>query len=327
MDAKKDRSSVRDTTRRVHGDARRLGERQRLDVGSARVSGALRRTDRSLSSGGPASACRRVLRPRSGSPPWRGSSGDLMRPPARSARTTFPTCEQVGLSTERRLTVNRTLRRCARAAARMTRISRASCAASGLLLRVAGESQMRKAARVACVLVAWSGFALVARGQGAIQLHNGGTWSNYTTVPSVIWTNPASDQEAADDINVNGTITRVVANGNGCFQCAPTALAGVWVRFYAWQSGIPGTLAVPGLRARRNSAAPVRPRDHRGDRHHRCRRRSSRPASTSSPSRRASSSPDIGHSGSATSTRRPAPPSSSATTCHRPRGAPGASLA
>ena len=101
---------------------------------------------------------------------------------------------------------------------------------------------MRTAARVASVLVAWSGFTLLAGGQGAIQLHSGGIWSNYTTVPSVIWTNPASDQEAADDFNVTGTITRVVANGHGCFQCAPTALAGVWVRFYAWQGGVPGTL-------------------------------------------------------------------------------------
>ena len=59
----------------------------------------------------------------------------------------------------------------------------------------------------------------------------------------------------------------------------------------------------------------------------RCRRRSSRPASTSFPFRRALSSPATGASGSATSTRRPARPSSSATTSHRPRGAPGANLA
>jgi hypothetical protein len=81
-----------------------------------------------------------------------------------------------------------------------------------------------------------------AEAQGAIQLHNGGLWSNYTVVPSVIWTNPSANQEAADDFNVVGTVTRVVANGNGCFQCAPAALAGVWVRFYAWQSGNPGAL-------------------------------------------------------------------------------------
>jgi hypothetical protein len=100
---------------------------------------------------------------------------------------------------------------------------------------------MNKPIAVACVvLVSWiAGFV---EGQGPIKLHDGGTWSNYTTVPSVIWTNPASNQEAADDVNVVGSVTRVIANGYGCFQCAPAALAGVWVRFYAWQAGLPGTL-------------------------------------------------------------------------------------
>jgi hypothetical protein len=95
--------------------------------------------------------------------------------------------------------------------------------------------------RVAIVAL-WFLIAASAPTQSPIKLHDGGIWSNFTTIPSVVWTNPASNQEAADDFNVMGTVTRVVANGNGCSSCVPAALAGVHVRFYASQGGFPGGL-------------------------------------------------------------------------------------
>jgi hypothetical protein len=101
---------------------------------------------------------------------------------------------------------------------------------------------MREFRHVVCVIAVASIFVMEASSQGPMVLHAGGLWSNYATVESVIWTNPPANQEAADDFNVSGTITRVVANGSGCWQCAPPALAGVWVRFYASQSGAPGAL-------------------------------------------------------------------------------------
>lgn len=67
-------------------------------------------------------------------------------------------------------------------------------------------------------------------------------WSNYTTVPSRSWTNPASDLEAADDFDLQATITRVVVDANGCFQCAAPTVTGATVRFYAWNNGMPGAL-------------------------------------------------------------------------------------
>lgn len=81
----------------------------------------------------------------------------------------------------------------------------------------------------------------MAIGQNVL-LHGAGMSSTYTYIPSVVWANPVANQEAADDFDVSGTISRVVMIADGCFSCAPAALAGVWVRFYAWQNGNPGAL-------------------------------------------------------------------------------------
>ena len=67
-------------------------------------------------------------------------------------------------------------------------------------------------------------------------------WSNYTTIPSRTWTAPAEDVEAADDFDVQGTITRVQFDGSGCFNCSPSTVTGATVRFYAWNNGSPGIL-------------------------------------------------------------------------------------
>jgi hypothetical protein len=110
-----------------------------------------------------------------------------------------------------------------------------------LLLRAA-ETVMQRKSAVLLVVAFCSLASADGRAQSPVMLHDGGLWSNYTTVPSVLWTSPPSNQEAADDFDVIGTVTRVVANGNGCWQCASPVLAGVYVRFYAWQAGLPGAL-------------------------------------------------------------------------------------
>jgi hypothetical protein len=78
--------------------------------------------------------------------------------------------------------------------------------------------------------------------QGGSQLLWSNPWSNYTTIPSRVWTSPQSDLEAADDFDLQGTITRIVVDANGCFQCVPPVVTGATVRFYAWNNGAPGNL-------------------------------------------------------------------------------------
>lgn len=84
--------------------------------------------------------------------------------------------------------------------------------------------------------------AAPAVAQGAAQLLWSNPWSNYTAIPSRTWTQPPSDLEAADDFELHGSITRVVFDGHGCFQCAAPTVTGVTVRFYAWNNGTPGAL-------------------------------------------------------------------------------------
>jgi hypothetical protein len=81
-----------------------------------------------------------------------------------------------------------------------------------------------------------------ATAQGGVQMLWSNPWSNYTTVASRTWTSPASDLEAADDFDLQGTITRVVFDAFGCFQCAPPVVTGATVRFYDSVNGNPGTL-------------------------------------------------------------------------------------
>ena len=69
-------------------------------------------------------------------------------------------------------------------------------------------------------------------------------WNSTFAAPqSTVTTNPAQSAEAADDLEVHGTIERLVITGNDCFQCAPPQVSGVFVRFYAWTSEGPGALA------------------------------------------------------------------------------------
>ena len=67
-------------------------------------------------------------------------------------------------------------------------------------------------------------------------------WSNYTTIPSRTWTAPLEDVEAADDFDVQGTITRVVFEADGCFGCQVPTVSGATLRFYSWNNGTPGAL-------------------------------------------------------------------------------------
>ena len=46
--------------------------------------------------------------------------------------------------------------------------------------------------------------------------------------------------EAADDFDITGYVRRVRIHGNPCFNCFSPAVRGVWVRFYAWDQGLPG---------------------------------------------------------------------------------------
>ncbi|MBI3817234.1 MAG: hypothetical protein HY286_00980 [Planctomycetes bacterium] len=66
--------------------------------------------------------------------------------------------------------------------------------------------------------------------------------STYAAIDSVIWSSPPKNVELADDFDVVGTITRVVAYANPCFNCAAPSVAGVYVRFYSWTAAKPGTL-------------------------------------------------------------------------------------
>lgn len=68
--------------------------------------------------------------------------------------------------------------------------------------------------------------------------------SNWTVIPSAIWSEPTHDLEAADDFNVNGPIERIVVGGyNPCLvQCFPPPVVGVFVRFYESTPAGPGAL-------------------------------------------------------------------------------------
>ncbi|MCC6407511.1 MAG: hypothetical protein IT453_10105 [Planctomycetes bacterium] len=65
-------------------------------------------------------------------------------------------------------------------------------------------------------------------------------WTNYTIGPSHLAA--AEDKEVADDFDFTGSVTRLIANGNGPFCCGTTALDGVYVRFYEWTTNGPGAL-------------------------------------------------------------------------------------
>ncbi len=56
-------------------------------------------------------------------------------------------------------------------------------------------------------------------------------------------TSPPSDLEAADDFDVHGVITRVVAQGKPCGSCITPPVSGATVRFYADQQGSVGALS------------------------------------------------------------------------------------
>lgn len=66
--------------------------------------------------------------------------------------------------------------------------------------------------------------------------------SNSRTVPSYVGTNPTTNVESADDFDVQGTVTRILIAASGCFNCARAPINGVWVRFYQWNAGNPGSL-------------------------------------------------------------------------------------
>lgn len=51
-----------------------------------------------------------------------------------------------------------------------------------------------------------------------------------------------ADNQVADDINVIGAITRVVAHGSGCASCGTPMVSGVHVRFHEWTEAGPGAL-------------------------------------------------------------------------------------
>src|SRR5262245_6227782 len=40
------------------------------------------------------------------------------------------------------------------------------------------------------------------------------SWSNWTTIESVVWSVPPKNVEAADDFDVDGTIERIIVSGN-----------------------------------------------------------------------------------------------------------------
>ncbi|HSL16683.1 MAG TPA: hypothetical protein VLB51_02135 [Methylomirabilota bacterium] len=69
---------------------------------------------------------------------------------------------------------------------------------------------------------------------------NGSTTSNQSRL--VAGGPLATDTEVADDFDVIGNVERVIATGNGCFQCAPPDVVGVWVRFWESTSAGPGAL-------------------------------------------------------------------------------------
>jgi len=71
------------------------------------------------------------------------------------------------------------------------------------------------------------------------------TWSNRTSIESVVWSAPAKDVEAVDDFDVVGTIERIIIGGNNsCRGGCPTppTISGAWVRIYESLAEFPGAL-------------------------------------------------------------------------------------
>lgn len=66
--------------------------------------------------------------------------------------------------------------------------------------------------------------------------------TNWAIVPSYASTKPTTDIEIADDVEIIGSVDRVVATGWNCINCVPPILTGVYVRFYEWTSTGPGGL-------------------------------------------------------------------------------------
>lgn len=92
----------------------------------------------------------------------------------------------------------------------------------------------------ACLLAA---LLLAAAASGTEIVHQV-EWSNWTSIQSALWTDPARDLEAADDFDFDGTVERIlVAGRNACTAaCLPPPVAGAYVRFYEWTSSGPGAL-------------------------------------------------------------------------------------
>lgn len=66
--------------------------------------------------------------------------------------------------------------------------------------------------------------------------------TNWATVPSYAAPTSAYDVEVGDDIEIYGSIDRIVANGYDCFNCAPADIVGVALRLYEWTPSGPGAL-------------------------------------------------------------------------------------
>lgn len=103
-----------------------------------------------------------------------------------------------------------------------------------------GRTNMTRAKRVGVVVGCV--MAMVGAAPGQVQRLWSVPWSNWAQIESHVWVSPAANIEAADDFDVTGTVTKVIANGTSCFGCPSTNLLGVWVRFYQWAGGTPGLL-------------------------------------------------------------------------------------
>ncbi len=93
--------------------------------------------------------------------------------------------------------------------------------------------------RVACLLFLGVVLAPEAR---AAQKILGQYADNYADVPSYVSPQVSQDLESADDFDVEGPIDRVVITGRLCFGCSAPDIAGVWLRFWAWDNGEVGAL-------------------------------------------------------------------------------------
>jgi hypothetical protein len=82
----------------------------------------------------------------------------------------------------------------------------------------------------------------VAGGNGSWVVWSQPQNTNWAIVPSYAADEPLTDIEIADDFELIGTVSRVVAGGYECFNCAPPDVAGAYVRFYQWTPAGPGQL-------------------------------------------------------------------------------------